>query len=287
MTSLYIGFDGGGTQTRAILVSAADGPLAESRAGPGNSRLGHKAAMDCLIKLAETCLQQAGSRASARLGDLSAAAGLAGLTFATERRAMADMPHPFGALTLTSDAHIAHIAAFNGGHGGLVILGTGSVGLVGDRNTQNYIGGWGFDVSDDGGGARIGRRAVRAAVLAADGIIPGSPLTDTLLADWRDLPDLAAWAKRATPADYGRLAPAVILAAQNGDPVALTIVQEQASLADALIHAVHRAGAERVALMGGMVAPLRPFLDKAHGKFTFTPQVSALTGALILAGHQP
>ena len=236
-SELFIGFDGGGTQTRARLVSAKDGRLAEAWAGPGNSRLSHEAAMNCLIKLAETCLQQAGLSASARLKDLSAAAGLAGLTFATERRDMAGMAHPFGALRLTSDAHIAHIAAFNGGHGGLVILGTGSVGLVGDRDSQSYIGGWGFEVSDDGGGARMGRRALRAAVLAADGIGPASPFTDALLADWRDLCDLAAWAKHATPADYGRLAPAVISAAEGGDPVAGHIVQEQAALADALIDA--------------------------------------------------
>ena len=282
----FIGFDGGGTRTRAALISATDGPLAEARSGPGNSRLGHKAAMQCLAGLAETCLEQAGLSASVGLKDLSAAAGLAGLTFAAERDAMAAMPHPFGVLTLTSDAHIAHIAAFNGGHGGLVILGTGSAGLVGDRDTQHYIGGWGFEVSDDGGGARMGRRAVRAAVLAADGLIPASPFTDTLLARWRDLPDLAVWATRATPADYGQLAPAVISAAEGGDPVARDIVQEQAALADALINAViHAAGEERVALMGGMVAPLRPFLNKAGS--TFTPQSNALTGALILAGHQP
>ena len=156
---LLIGFDGGGARTRAVLISATDGPLAEARSGRGNSCLGHKAAMQCLVGLAETCLEQAGLSASADLKDLSAA-GLAGLTFATERDAIAAIPHPLGALTLTSDAHIAHIAAFNGEHGGLVILGTGSAGLVGDRDTQHYIGGWGFEVSDNGGGARMGRRAV-------------------------------------------------------------------------------------------------------------------------------
>ena len=39
--------------------------------------------------------------------------------------------------------------------------------------------------------------------------------------------------------------------------------------------------------MGGMVAPLQPFLNKARAKSIFTPKCSALTGALILAGYQP
>ena len=59
------------------------------------------------------------------------------------------------------------------------MLGTGSVyhGAQG-RAVSRAIGGWGFQIGDQGSGARIGRDLLEETLLAHDGIRNGSPLTD-------------------------------------------------------------------------------------------------------------
>ena len=65
---------------------------------------------------------------------------------------------------LETDAYAAWLGAFRGSAGAILILGTGSCGFTVVDGKPTYVGGWGFEVSDEGSGAAIGREALRRAL---------------------------------------------------------------------------------------------------------------------------
>ncbi len=77
----------------------------------------------------------------------------------------------FARVELSSDAYTALIGAFEGGPGALLVIGTGSVGCVLDRDgSSRQLGGWGFPAGDGGSGAWIGLRLLGAWLEFRDGI---------------------------------------------------------------------------------------------------------------------
>ena len=61
------------------------------------------------------------------------------------------------------------------------------------------------------------------------------------------------------------------------------VMRRSGAEASKLIKALWNRGAERIALVGGFSAPLRPWLDGAVQAWLVEPQGDAVDGALILA----
>jgi len=102
---------------------------------------------------------------------------------------------------------------------------------------------------------------------------------------FRDDPLVAIqWAISAKPAGYGAFAPLVFERAGAGDETALAIVRAAARAVDALIRAAQAFGAERVALVGGLSEPLRPYLGTPSQAALRRPLFDAADGAILLAG---
>ena len=155
-----------------------------------------------------------------------AAAG-AGQTSAVER--LLSRAHPFASFEIETDAHTAWLGAFNGDDGAILIVGTGSCGYGGTSGDCHYVGGWGYEISDEGSGAAIGRELLRRCIWAHDGRAPSTPLSDAVLAEFNnDLEVLVDWVGKARPADYGRYAPLVLDHAKR-DPLGVAIVAEAAA----------------------------------------------------------
>jgi glucosamine kinase len=162
-------------------------------------------------------------------------------------------------------------------------LGTGSQGLAIVSGKETAVGGWGFALSDDASGAILGRAAIRAAILSIDGLAPSSDLTHLILARFHDDPGEAVlWSKTATPRDYGGFAPLVFEAAGK-DHVASYLIAEAVGSIVAMLDRLIHLGAPRIALMGGLAAPFRPFLPLRYDDILITPKGDALDGALTLA----
>src|SRR5665811_875011 len=83
----------------------------------------------------------------------------------------------FRSVVYAHDATIACIGAHGARDGGIVIVGTGSVGfaLVGGREIR--VGGYGFPISDEGSGADLGLHTIRLALRAYDERAVGTSLT--------------------------------------------------------------------------------------------------------------
>jgi glucosamine kinase len=80
----------------------------------------------------------------------------AGQTSALDR--FVSRAHPFASMAVETDAHTAWLGAFGGEDGAILIVGTGSCGYGSVGGRRHYVGGWGYEISDEGSGAAIAKR---------------------------------------------------------------------------------------------------------------------------------
>jgi glucosamine kinase len=279
----FLGIDAGGTHTRARLVADDGTILGTGEGGPANTPEGVPQAVRAIEDAASQALAAAGLSGEA-VGLVRAGLGMAGLSRQGRLKGLREHVFPFASMAIASDAAIANMGAHLGGDGGIVILGTGSVGFgqVGDRVFT--IGGYGFPVSDEGSGAELGLRAIRRALWARDGRIPHTEMTRQVLDHFGgSSSEIVDFTGRATPADFGQFAPMVLDHANAGDSAAELIVQESARRIDAIIRTLWERGAPDCCLMGGLAAPMRDWLAANIRSRLREPQGDALDGAIILA----
>ena len=278
---LYLGVDGGGTGCRARVEDAGGRVLGSGLAGPATTRLGLDAAMAAVETAAGAALQEAGI---ADWGRVHAGIGMAGIGRKGALAALLARPHRFASISFASDGVIACIGAHEGRDGGIVICGTGSVGIgrVGGRDIR--VGGYGFPISDEGSGADLGLQAIRLALRAADGRLETSPLLHAIMARFGDdAMEAVAWMDRASATDYATFAPLVMRHADQGDAMGRRVVQGAAEQIDGLVRALVERGAPRVALIGGLSSAMEPWLAPDVRRRLTPVLADPIAGALHLA----
>lgn len=281
---LFLGIDGGGTTSRARLTDAAGTRLGEGVAGSSNLNLGIPPAADAILTATRAALADAGLPETA-FPRITAGFGLAGANVSALHDALLAHPFPFAGVALASDAATACLGAHDGAAGAILVIGTGSQGQVlTAAGEERAIGGWGFELSDGGSGARLGQQAIRTAILAYDGLAAPSPFTDAILARFGGTPaEAAVWGKTATPRDYGAFVPLLLDHATIGDPVATALLADGAAEVAGLLYRLVDLGAEHIALMGGLARVYPPLLPDDLVARLVPPQGDAMDGALILA----
>jgi glucosamine kinase len=198
--------------------------------------------------------------------------GLAGIDRKGGREALLSFPHPFRNVVYASDANVACLGAHSGRDGGIVVLGTGSVGFATVKGREFRIRGYRFPISDEGSGADLGLQAVRLALRAHDRRARRTPfLLEVMGRLGPDPVTLVAWAEQATATEYASLAPVALSYAEVVDPFAEEIVAEGARRVDVLIRSLVEFGASR------LVQWLSP--DVLH--FLSQPEGDAVAGACI------
>ena len=161
--SLFIGVDGGGTGCRARIQDEEGHVLGTGLGGPAAVRLGVDQSMAAVESACGAALAEAGLAADA-LGGMDAAIGLSGVGRIGALEQLCARPHPFRSVIFVNDAAIACIGAHGGRNGGIVIIGTGSVGFGMVDGREIRVGGYGFPISDEGSGAELGLHAIRLAL---------------------------------------------------------------------------------------------------------------------------
>jgi glucosamine kinase len=283
---LFVGVDGGGTRCRVRVRDAEGVLLGEAEGGSCNIRLGLDLVWKNILGALDTALAQGGLDSSA-YPRLSLGLGLAGICCDEDVRMTVNAAPCVGRCDASSDAHTACLGAFSGKDGGVLISGTGSVAYAWVGGKASQIGGWGFEVSDDGSAADLGRSAIRAALRGVDGLGPTSDFTHALIAHFGGQPsDIVHWVTSAKPCDHGALAPMILKFAQAGDVVAAGLVRKSAQDLGDYIARLQAMGAPRVCLVGGMAPVFMPWLSDAARAALSTPEHDALEGAILLAhGH--
>jgi glucosamine kinase len=280
---LFAGVDGGGTGCRARIEDAKGCLLGTGIAGPATLRMGVDRAITEVEKACRAALGEAGLGANA-LGSVHAAVGLAGVGRKGALEQLLMRPHPFRSVVYAHDATIACIGAHGARDGGIVIIGTGSVGfaVVGGREIR--VGGYGFPISDEGSGADLGLHAIRLALRAYDERAVGTSLTRDVMTRFHNDPfEAVAWMDHATATDYATFAPLVMRHADAGDPVARRIVRDAAEQIDELARRLSECGAPRIALLGGLASSMQPWLAPDVERRLVPVEGDAVDGALHLA----
>jgi N-acetylglucosamine kinase-like BadF-type ATPase len=181
----------------------------------------------------------------------------------------------------------------------VVSAGTGSIAVGRDAKGARWrIGGYGWQMGDEGSGYAIGRAALGAVSRAHDGRSPRTALTDRVLAATRcaDFESLVRWAAAASPSEIASLAPHVLEVAAEGDPLAQGIAdyaaRELSQLAICLRPQLEAEPPIGVALTGGLLGPDRPLRRAVLAKLKEDPglgpmdaPVDAVMGALRLAAE--
>jgi len=281
---LFAGVDGGGTGCRARIQDADGRTLGTGIAGPAALRLGIDRALAEVEKACRAALEEAGLDADA-LSLVHVAAGLAGVGRKGALEQLVQRPHPFRSIVYVNDATIACIGAHGSHDGGIVIVGTGSVGfaVVGGREVR--VGGYGFPISDEGSGADVGLHAIRLALRAYDERAVDSSLTrDVMMRFHNDPFEAVAWMDPATATDYATFAPLVLRHADAGDPVARRIVRDAAEQIDELVRRLCECGASRIALLGGLASPMQPWLRRMSSAAWFLSKATQWTAPCISPG---
>ena len=280
---LFIGVDGGGTGCRARIEDAKGCLLGTGIAGPAALRIGVDRALAEVEKACRVALEEAGLGSDA-LSSVHAAVGLAGVGRKGVLEQLVLRPHPFRSVVYAHDATIACIGAHGARDGGIVIVGTGSVGfaVVGGREVR--VGGYGFPISDEGSGADLGLHSIRLALRAYDKRAVETSLTrDVMMRFHNDPFEAVAWMDHATATDYAIFAPLVMRHADAGDPVARRIIRDAAEQIDELVRRLSDCGASRVALLGGLASSMQPWLAPDVQRRLVPVEGDAVDGALHLA----
>jgi glucosamine kinase len=283
VNELFLGVDGGGTGCRARLCDAAGARLGEAEGGPANIRLGLAQAFMSVGDATLACLTQA-QLTPDDLPRIIACLALAGATEPAELAAARQQSQAFGKVILTADAHAACVGAHNGADGGVIVIGTGCIGWAVLRGRQHRVGGWGFELSDEGSGAWIGREALRRVLAAHDGRIAWTELLRAVFARHeRDPHAIVHWAAHASPRDFGTLAPLVIDHASRDDAAAVEILRLAAAHVDAIARRLLELGVQRLSLTGGLADHIENLLPATTRERLVAPLGDPLDGALLLA----
>lgn len=263
--TVLLGVDVGGSHTAAaisradfVILSRAEGPGAPMRSG---------CAGVTAAAIAEVTTRAA-LVAGVTLPVDRAMVGAAGAGRALERRELKQALAAHGvarSLEVVADGEIALASAFGTEPGILINAGTGSIAYARDRHGRlRRSGGYGWQLSDEGGGYWIGRRALSVVAKARDGGGDGGALLARLLPalKLREFDDLVRWAATAAPAHVAALAPHVMSTAAAGDPAALRITEDAAAELVSLVQVVEPmfdpAEALPVAAAGGLLRPGSP-----------------------------
>lgn len=240
------GVDGGGSTCRAILITES-GRVVFYGKGAGVNY--HEVGASTAVRTIEKLYQEALSKARARKDEcIGIGLGLAGAGRAKDQEILTPLFHDaFGntPFLLTTDADIALTSGTLSDSGIIVIAGTGAM-IYGRNEAEecSRVGGYGPLVSDEGGGYRIGLEALRRVVRAYDGCDLETLLSERILAHFelKTFEDLISWVNsaEATREQIASIAPLVMRAATENDPVADELMNEAADALAIGVEALHQ-----------------------------------------------
>jgi N-acetylglucosamine kinase-like BadF-type ATPase len=243
-TRLYLGIDGGQSSTTALIADETGRIIGQGRGGPCN----HVASAERQAKFLSVvggCLQQACQQAGLEASTVSFSAACFGFSGGAEDKEMCSRQLVASAqYKFTHDAEIALTGATEGEPGIICIAGTGSMAF--GRNAARAAaraGGWGYLFGDEGGAFDLIRRALRAALQSEEGWGPPTALRVALL-QATGAPDANALMHRFynefSRSTIASLAPLVTEAADQGDAVAIEIVDRAARKLTWFVGGVHQ-----------------------------------------------
>ncbi len=276
--------DGGGSKTLARLTNTSTGQHWQQQAGPASLTNNFALALGNINLLSSSLCQQAGIDSR----QVVAVMGLAGAgNPQQQQQASQQLAKHYARFLLTTDARTSLYGANLGQPVLVVALGTGSVAmrLLAD-GTEQQVGGWGFNIGDEGGGAWLGKQAVRELLWQIDSLAGiQSPLLRAVAQQiGADAATLLPWLKTASPNDYATLAPLVFDYARHCS-LADNLLQHHTAAVQQLLWRGREQFELPVVLLGGLADTTAPLLSAECRALLQPARGTALDGAFILASQ--
>lgn len=266
--TLFLGIDGGGTGCRA-LVADIDGQVTGSAtSGPSNIVSDPDGALDSILTAARSA-----AGASVPLDHLHAVLGLAG---GNVREAVDRLVArlPFASVHVVNDGVTAVKGALGDEDGVMAAIGTGSIFAVQRQGEIREVGGWGFLLGDEASGAWMGRRLLAMGLRAVDGFTEMTPFLSEVLAEFGGPTQLVGAAPTMRPAEFARLAPRILSAAEAGDAAASSVLADAVAEVTRTIELLQAGDSLPVVFLGGL-GPVHA--ERLAGRW---PQRTAIGGSV-------
>ena len=283
MPVYLLGIDGGGSKTLALLCDAQGVEVAQASSGPAHLTNDLPGACDTVLQLINTVLHQA-QLTPAQIVLVVGIAG-AGDDHLKQQLLTALKPDQYASCYVTTDAKTSLHGANSGAPVVAIALGTGSVAMRLDQSQQEQqVGGWGFSIGDEGGGAAMGKAAVRAALWEQD----CHPDSYSKLAQYifsvigQNKTDMLTWLRQANANQYAALAPRVIALA-GSCTAALGVLHKHAADVELLIKATRADTDLPVVVLGGLAEATVPYLSERVRSWCQSAKADSVRGAILIA----
>ncbi|MFT7776940.1 BadF/BadG/BcrA/BcrD ATPase family protein [Roseateles sp.] len=276
----WVGIDGGGTSTRALVADAQGRILGRGEAGA--SALG-QGAEQAWRHIAEAIA--AAGVPGLELSRCGLGLGLSGTGVPMQLQSFVDANPGVARFTLVTDGLAALLGAHGGEPGALLISGTGSVAeaLLPD-GSRRMVGGWGWQIGDEGSGAWLGQQAMKLTQAAYDGRAATGALVQAVRHQAGSTREaLLAFCAQAGQGGYAGLAP-LVFEHEADDPAAAALLADAARALEALAATVHPT--LPLALAGSVALRLAPRFSPALQARRVEPRGEPVAGALWLIQQQ-
>ena len=295
----YLGIDGGGTQTRALVCDASGRIFGRGLSGPSNPTVSSE------LTVRENLLD-AMQQAASKIGSTKIRAayfGVAGASDPIKQKKLLKISQEFFSsqalkITVDNDMRIALEGGLKGAPGLVLIAGTGSASYGRGTSGQTAeCGGWGDLVDDVGSGSWIGLKALQTLVRQADGRLPKSRLMQRVM-HFLEIKEISEFKTRIhykglVRCERARLAPIVFDLAKSGDKLATAImveaIEELCKLAK-IVSQKLELPEPSVCLCGGLMQNLhfrhalsKTLYSNGFEKVITNPHLKAVSGAVMLA----
>ncbi|MEK3763647.1 MULTISPECIES: N-acetylglucosamine kinase [unclassified Solibacillus] len=179
---LWIGIDGGGTKTTAVIGDESGHLLAVVKGSSGNLTA---ISTEQLYTLINELINQLLIKTGAAFTDVEMVyAAMAGADRQAEQQKIYDafkQSTVLEKLKIQSDIHAALAAGTWGREGTLLIAGTGAIIFGYEQQKTFRVGGWGYLLGDEGSGYHLGKLAIRSVLKAHDDKVPLKPFQEKIL----------------------------------------------------------------------------------------------------------
>lgn len=274
-----LALDGGGTRCRLALSDGDSVITVETGSANISTDMAGAVAQvrDGLDQLAE-----ATGHSAAALAMCPVYIGIAGVTGAQIAERFSDAL-PFQLVRVTDDRPTALSGALGGSDGLIAHCGTGSFFAAQIEGQSRFAGGWGSVLGDPASAQWVGRRALACTLEEVDRLRESSELGAQLLERFGGSAEIVAFAVKARPADFGRVAPDVTAFAAKGDPLAVEILTDAAHEIATTLHKMGWKAGLPLCLTGGIAPQFLPYLPPAMQEACIAPRGAPLDGAITLA----
>jgi N-acetylglucosamine kinase-like BadF-type ATPase len=261
---VFLGIDGGGTKTVAVLLDENGHQIARAVSGSSNVHSVGPAAAEASLRAAIKGVLDAADLTAVEV--TAVGMGMAGAARPKDQQIVRELLGriaPFSRVIVTHDAEAALVGGIGRRYGVVLIAGTGAIAYgVNTRGESRRADGWGYRLGDEGSAHWIGLEGLRAVVRGQDGRGPATALAGRLLSHLA-LPDADSLVTRVYAGGFGvpqaaALAPLVSEVARGGDPVAQGILREAGrrlgETACAVVHGLDMSDqAFEAVLLGGVL----------------------------------